>query len=321
MSNDRLNRLLEEYRFTTSKWFELQNIIRQLKSVYYVFQRPLYSFLLTRTSFFKNIKRTYNIDRILLNDGGMFKEYVYGSCNRINQIRGSVIFVPGCGYGQHLITLANFKPRLIVACDLYEYPEEWKFVQEVVRKEGTDIVFLKGDIDNPIILDKAPFDWIITDAVLEHVKDLPLFLRQCNSLLKEQGNFYASFGPIWYGPGGDHLYWGPEGIFNHLLLDKNEYECKVSSLEDDADEDSTQSLFMFKNKQFSYLHANEYIDILKRADFLLGKLWIKSSSIAWRYFRLYPEKEARVELRGSNAFDRYCSGMYIWAMKKKSNSL
>jgi len=120
----------------------------------------------------------------------------------------------------------------------------------------------------------------------EYVKNLPLFLRQCNSLLKEQGNFYASFGPVWYGQGGDHLYWGLEGIFNYLLLDKN-----------------------------------EYIDILKGADFLLGKLWMKSSSIAWKYFRLYPGKEARVELRGNNGFDRYCRGMYLWAMKKKSNSV
>ena len=306
MNTNRLNNLYQEHTFAASKWFESRRIIRQLKSFYYAFQRPLYSLLLSRTNFFKNIKQTYTIDRILLNDGGMFKEYVYGSCNRINQIRGSVIFVPGCGYGQHLITLANFEPRLIVACDLYEYQEEWKFVQEVVNREGTEIIFLKGDIDNPIIHDKAPFDWIITDAVLEHVRDLPFFLRQCNSLLKKDGNFYASFGPIWYGPGGDHLDWGLEGIFNHLLLDTN---------------DSTKGVFMCKNKQFSYLHANEYLDILKRADFQIDKLWMKSSSIARNFFKCYPEKEAHVELRGSTVFERYCSGMYLWATKKMSNSL
>ena len=139
--------------------------------------------------------------------------------------------------------------------------------------------------------------------------------------MKKDGNFYASFGPIWYGPGGDHLDWGLEGIFNHLLLDTNEYECNVNSLEEDANEDSTKGVFMCKNKQFSYLHANEYLDILKRADFQIDKLWMKSSSIARNFFKCYPEKEAHVELRGSTVFERYCSGMYLWATKKMSNSL
>ena len=40
MSNTRLNKLHQEHKFAASKWFELQKIIRQLKLMYYLFQRP-----------------------------------------------------------------------------------------------------------------------------------------------------------------------------------------------------------------------------------------------------------------------------------------
>lgn len=314
MSNDRLNRLLEEYRFTTSKWFELQKIIRQLKLMYYLFQRPVYSYLLSKTTSFRDIKQSYNIDRILLNDGGTFKEYIYNLCNKIRSLRGSSILVPGCGYGQHLITLASFKPKLIVACDLYEYPEEWDFVQELIKKNGTDIIFLKGSIENSIIHDKAPFDWLITDAVLEHVNDLKPFLKECHTLLKDDGWFYAGFGPIWYGPGGDHIDWGDEGLFNHLLCE-GDYDERLLNLDSSNGVDSTEGVFMVKNKLFSYLRAKEYLDALEKCGFLKEILWVKFAMPAWEYLKKHPDKEILLRQKGSTLFDLYSKGLIIWAKK------
>ena len=255
------------------------------------------------------------MDRILLNDGGMFKEYVYGICNRIHPIRGSNILFPGCGYGLHLITLSRFKPKRIVAFDLYEYKNEWDFLQEIIKKNGVDIIFLNSDIGHPSINKLAPFDWVITDAVLEHVSDLNSFLKECYALMRGNGRFYAGFGPIWYGPGGDHIDWGLEGLFNHLLLSENDYNAKLFSLNSDKEGDSTEGVFMVKNRLFSYLHAKEYLGILEKCGFLKESLWVKFSTNAWKYFKRYPERETVLQNQGVDLFDRYCSGMYIWARK------
>ena len=310
MSNNRLYTLYQEHKFAASKWFELQKIIRRLKLMYYLFQRPVYSYLLSKTTSFKDIKQSYNIDRILLNDGGTFKEYIYGICNSRHQIRSSVILVPGCGYGQHLITLANFKPRLIVACDLYEYPEEWKYVQSVIKEKGTKIIFLKGGIENSIIHDMAPFDWVITDAVLEHVNGLEPFLKECHTLLKNDGWFYAGFGPIWYGAGGDHIDWGDEGIFNHLLCE-GDYDERLLNLDSSNEVDSTEGVFLVKNKLFSYLRAKEYLDALEKYGFLKEILWVKFAMPAWEYFKKHPDKEILLRQKGSTLFDLYSKGLTI----------
>lgn len=317
MSNERLEKLIEEYRFSTLKWFKFQKIIRHLKLTYYLFQRPLYSYLLTKITPLKKIKNLYSIDRILLNEGGMFKGYVYNICNKMLPIKDSSILVPGCGYGLHLITLSLYRPKRIVAFDLYEYPEEWGFVYDVIRKAGVEIKFLIGDTKNQALKDVGFFDWIITDSVLEHVKNLNPFLEDCYYLLKENGRFYACFGPIWYGPGGDHIDWGSEGLFNHLLLSKNDYNVKFKlfSLNSDKEGDSTEGVFMVKNRLFSYLQAKEYLDISEKCGFLKEYLWIKFSTNAWKYFKRYPERETLLQNQGVDLFDRYCSGMYIWARK------
>lgn len=317
MKDNRLDKLFEEYKFSNLKKFNLQKIIRSLKLIYYMFQRPFCSYFLSKMTPFRNIKQLYDIDRILLNDGGMFKEYVYNICDRIHPIKNSSIFVPGCGYGLHLITLSDFKPKMIVACDLYEYKNEWNYLQNVIKKKGVDIKFFKSDINSSEIRSMAPFDWIITDAVLEHVNDLNSFLEECRVLMKNDGRFYASFGPIWYGPGGDHIDWGLKGLFNHLLLSENEYNTKLSRLTDDRCEDSTEGVFMVKNRSFSYLHAKEYLDILGKNKFLKETLWIKSSTLALKYFKLYPDKESILQHQKKiDLFDRCCSGMYIWARRK-----
>lgn len=316
MSNNRSDKLSEEYEFSNLKWFNLQKIIRHLKLIYYLFQRSFVSYLLSQRKPFKDIKQLYNIDGIFLNDGGMFKEYVYSICHRIHPIKNSSVLVPGCGYGLHLITLSSFKPKMIVACDLYEYKNEWDFLQEVIKKNGVDIIFLKSDISQSTIHRMAPFDWIITDAVLEHVNDLNSFLKECHILMKDDGRFYASFGPIWYGPGGDHIEWGWEGLFNHLLLSENDYNAKLAILPTDKEQDSTEGVFIAKNRLFSYLHAKEYLDILDKCEFLKEFLWVKFSTPAARYFKRYPERETFLQNQGATLFDRYCSGMYMWAKKK-----
>lgn len=296
----------------------MRKVERKLKLLYYALQRPLFSRLLSAASPLGGIKSKYGVDRILLNEGGTFKEHLYGICNRTYRIEGSSVFVPGCGYGKHLSELAMFRPKVIVACDLYEYAEEWDFLRECIQKKlGVKIIFLNSGINDNAVKEFAPFDWIINDAVLEHVRDLGSFLAQCSALLKESGHFFASFGPLWYGPYGDHIAWGLEGLFNHILLDNKEYEERLNSVQG---KNSTEGAFIVRHRLLSYLHAGEYLELLERTGFVKNLLWVKFSTQAWKYFKCYGEREALLSERGCDVFDRYCHGMMIWARKRRKEA-
>ena len=88
------------------------------------------------------------VDMFLNGDGGMFKQYAYRICDKLRPIRSSSVLVPGIGYGQNLLQLAAFRPKEIVAFDLFDYPEEWSFVAAKAKKDfGVPVTFYKGDFD------------------------------------------------------------------------------------------------------------------------------------------------------------------------------
>lgn len=94
-----------------------------LKLFYYSFQRYLTDFLL-RNFLRKKMKDDYvfgQTDKFLLNDGGIFKKYAYEICREFSPLRNSSVLVAGVGYGRNLFQLAAFKPKTIVAFDIYNY--------------------------------------------------------------------------------------------------------------------------------------------------------------------------------------------------------
>lgn len=161
----------------------------------------------------------------------MFKKTIYRKCEKFLPIKNAFVLSPGIGWGKNLITLATFKPKKIVAFDLFEFKEEQDFLRDLLKEKfDLEVEFYKGDFESLPEKYRNSFDGVITKAVLEHVKDLPKFLEDMNKFLKKGGIFYGSFGPIWYGAGGDHVGWGEKGLFYHLLADQEEYERNLFSL-------------------------------------------------------------------------------------------
>lgn len=290
------------------------------KLLYYFFQRPiancaLNAFLKKRLS---GSPIYPQVDTFLLNDGGMFKDYVYKICNKLFPIKNSSILIPGVGYGKNLFQLAAFHPKIIVAFDLFDYSEEWDFLKKIIfKKFQVEVVFLKGDFNTLPLEYKKTFDFIISDAVLEHVENLEPFIQNARSFLKSNGIFYASFGPLWYGPEGDHIFWGKERIFDHLLLTEEEYQQNFKEKFPIVNTNTTEAAFMLKNKLFSYLFAQQYLEILSSAGFqkilFLAKISTKSIHLLTRK----PEIQKLLDQKGVPTFDRYCSGIYLW-MKSKT---
>lgn len=287
------------------------------KMIYYALQRPVANILLK--VYFHVHPNHYNnaiiksIDRFLLNEGRMFKIYVYKICNKLYPLKGSTICIPGVGYGRNLFQLAAFKPKSIVAFDLYDYPEEWEFIKKAVKnKFGVEINFLRGDINRLAEVYKKYFDFVVTDAVLEHVNDLPYFTQNLKKILKETGIFYASFGPVWYGPGGDHIYWGPKKIFDHLVLSKEIYQKNFNERFSSIEKDSTEGAFIVTNKLLSYLSVQKYFEILSETGFEKVLAFAKISTEAISLLRQKPEIHDFLDKKDVPRFDRLCSGLYLW---------
>ncbi len=121
-----------------------KRILIRLKLFYYFFTRYVWhSFLVRKMN--KYIFPDSVVDKIDLymkGDAGMFKVHTLGICNRFSTIRDSAVLVPGVGFGHNLYQLAARKPRLIVAFDLYEYPEEWAFLKKDIKEKfGVDVIF------------------------------------------------------------------------------------------------------------------------------------------------------------------------------------
>jgi SAM-dependent methyltransferase len=299
-----------------------ERLIVQAKLFWYFLTRPIMSArfkakLLQARPALKDDEVFKRIDMFLNGDGGMFKKHVYQICDGMFPIKGASVLVPGIGYAQNLLQLAAFRPKEIVAFDLFDYPEEWKMVAEKVQKDfGVPVTFYKGDFDAVPSDRKGSFDVIVSDAVLEHVPDMSNFAASSKEFLKPGGIFYASFGPLWYGPCGDHAEWGPEQLFDHILLSKEEY---AKQLKENpvvvSDKDSCDTGFMIEIGLFSYLRAHQYLDDLDKNGFEMIDLRAKISSAALKLLAARPDIGAALDAKGFPAFDRYSGGMYIWAKK------
>lgn len=285
------------------------------KLFYYFFQKPLAHFLLKNYLLrHLNGEMVFNlIDGYLLNEGGMFKKHVYKMCDNYSPLRDSMVCVPGIGYGKNLFQLAAFKPKRIIAFDYYEYAEEWEFLERSIKEKfNVEVVFHKGDSSDIAKKYKDYFDFALTDAVLEHVSDLNLFVANMKSMLKDNGIFYASFGPIWYGPNGDHIHWGEERIYDHLFLPEEEYQGNLDKKFENIEQDSTEGVFIAKNKLLSFLPAKSYIDILSRAGFEKLRVFAKVSTNAISLLEKKPEIHGYLDDRSVPRFDRFSSGLYLW---------
>jgi SAM-dependent methyltransferase len=299
----------------------INKLIIDAKLFCYGIQRPLVhpilkSYLQRRIPMFDHLAGT--ADLFLLNEGGIFKRYVYQICNKFYPLKGLSILIPGAGFGRNLYQLAVFKPKRIVAFDLFEYPTEWEFIKwEIMKQFGVEVIFYKGDFNTLLSNYSDPFDFIISDAVLEHVNNIKEFMASSKMFLKDNGIFYASFGPVWYGPSGDHLAWGKERLFDHLVLSKDEYQKNFRERFTYAKDDSTEAGFMVENNLFSYSTIENYFTALANAGFEKSLVWFKISTEAIFLLKRNQLLRRLLDERHISDFDRICSGIYLWAKNNR----
>lgn len=310
------HRIALEYDYKESKDMLMRATIR-CKMIVYALQRRLqHIYLKKRLEGLASDSIYKTTDFFLWNEGGMFKTLIYNISNKMKPLRDATVLVAGVGFGRHLFSLAKYRPKKLICFDLYSYETEWDYVSRIIQKEfGCDIEFAVGDITSIPAKYTNSFDWIISDAVLEHVQDLPTFAEVSHSLLKPRGIFYAGYGPIWYGPNGDHIVWEDSSPYEHLLLPEELYSrrinerFKASSLKPF---DSCDGQCMAETKLFSYLCGNEYLTILKESGFSKQLLFSKIHIPAYLFLKKNSNINMLLDEKDVPLFDRLCSGFYLW---------
>ena len=281
---DKIDISSKHQKFDNLDKTSFRDIIRDLYDL--LIRRPIYRILYK--NFFKN--QNYKIDYTIPAKGlSILKRFKI--LNDFKKIEGLRVLNIGCGNAFTYHHLFKFKPKSIYGIDVLNYSNAWNDVNEYVHKHNikTEVKFEMLDI---IDLDPSlKFDLIVSEAVFEHCKDFKNVAKILYNALNDDGVLYSSYGgPLWYTYGGDHFSGRDkkENGYNHLLLDKDDYQeyfnKNVGSLEYELNEGGGGAILV-ENDLFSRLSGNEYMQIFKEEGFKSLKTIVETDPIALRLLK------------------------------------
>lgn len=190
--------------------------------------------------------------------------------NKFYNLNGTTILVAGCGTARDVISWLSYKPAKIIGIDYFSYKRAWEIWRAKYEFLGykTEVSFEQQDLEHLDSFQPSSVDVISSDAVFEHIKNLPIVLGEFSRILKPGGLLYASFGPLWYGYGGDHIsgYDNIESGYSHLLMSKADYLSYLSRL-GEFERNEHDGRTWVESDLFSKLLPIEYIDALESAGF------------------------------------------------------
>jgi ubiquinone/menaquinone biosynthesis C-methylase UbiE len=185
-------------------------------------------------------------------------------------LNGCDVLVAGCGTARDIESWVRFKPRRIVGIDWFSYARAWSLWKQRYQKIAPkmEVDFAQADLAHMSDIPDASFDVVSSDAVFEHLKNLPEVLSEFHRVLKPGGVLYATFGPLWYGYGGDHVsgYDGLNTGYNHLLLNRLEYQQYLEGMGSHVHSEHDGRTWI-EHDLFSRLTPRQYLTFLELAGF------------------------------------------------------
>lgn len=241
----------------------IKRILRRF--VYPVYNALIHSFLARRYS-----TADFQPDLWLWGQRGHDYERHRRRVARFMHIPGSRIMVAGCGTARDLESWVNFQPQRIVGVDLFSYERAWSLWKQRFGKiaPNVEVSFMQADLARLRGIPDASFDVVSSDAVFEHLKNLPEVLEEFHRILRVGGVLYAAFGPLWFGWGGDHVsgYDAPTSGYNHLILEGDAYQRYLEDLGEYIHSEHDGRTWI-KHDLFSRLKPREYLEYLEMAGF------------------------------------------------------
>jgi len=212
----------------------------------------------------------------------------------LTEVRGKSVLVAGCGTGKDIPWWVPYQPSRILGVDYFNYRRAWDLLIRAYG-ETVPISFIQGDLQSLESIGDQSFDIVGSDTVLEHLQNLPNALREFYRILRPRGILYASFGPLWYCWGGDHLsgYDDNASGYNHLVLKRQAYEDYVDGAGEFSHSEADGRTWI-KNDMFSHLTPQEYLAALDDAGFEKVHLGVGLEPRAEECLRRNPELKARL---------------------------
>lgn len=229
------------------------------------------------------------IDKIFLGHRGSDYDALRRKVNSYSKIKGKEILVIGCGTGKDLDSWLKYSPRRVVAVDLFRYDRAWNLIKAKYKNlyPSIDLQFVQQDL-NALNID-TKFDFVVSDAVFEHLRHFDRSIANVSKVLKSGGILYATFGPLWYCWGGDHIGGSLEKGYNHLLLDHGAYQEYLSSQGDFKHDEGDGRTWIF-NDLFSYLRSSEYMTKLSAVNLEKEYVSVIIDKRALKFKEKFPER-------------------------------
>lgn len=190
--------------------------------------------------------------------------------NRLFPLKGKDVLIAGCGTGRDIISWFPYRLGSLIGIDYFNYKTAWEGLRKYTAEKcpGTALHFYQSDLSRLVGVEDETVDIVGSDAVFEHLRDLPAVLREFHRVLRPQGLVYATFGPLWHSWGGDHIsgYDGLHNGYNHLILNPNVYTEYLEQAGDYVHSEHDGRTWI-KHGLFSYLKPREYLEALVKAGF------------------------------------------------------
>src|SRR4051812_45009427 len=114
------------------------------------------------------------------------------------------VLVVGCSTGHESEVWLKRGPRSLTGIDLYRYGQQWSSASSTFSKRyGCPVEFHQASCESLPFPD-ASFDLIHSQAVMEHVRNVDLSVREMTRVLVPGGVMWHEFGPLYFAHGGDH---------------------------------------------------------------------------------------------------------------------
>jgi len=197
---------------------------------------------------------------------GLELELLRSKLHRLIGIEGKRVLVAGCGTGRDIPIWLIYRPEILIGVDFFNYGRAWEALTQ--KYCGYPLHFMQGDLGDLKDIEDGSIDIVGSDAVFEHLRNLPTVLQEFRRILKPGGIVYATFGPLWYSWGGDHLS-GYDNIasgYNHLVMDPEDYQRYLEQAGEFSHSEHDGRTWIY-HKLFSYLRPKEYLGLLHAAGF------------------------------------------------------
>ena len=206
-------------------------------------------------------------------------------------VRESVILVQGTGSGWDVLTWARLRPKRIIATDLFAFDAWDEISRYCATTWNVACEFRQAPLEDHAFLADGSADVCVSDAVLEHCRDLGAVLAETRRVLKPGGRLYASYGPLWFCGGGDHFSGrgGLETLYNHLSLTPADYKAYVHEGRRNA-EGFQDGYRYIELDLFSKLSTRDYLSAFRNAGFSIDELILELSSPGRRFRKAFPSR-------------------------------